>query len=99
MRMLAIPIRRSNDTLQLATVEVGSPEADAQQVAAVVQTALGERPLWPTFGTHDGLWSEFGVAPVQQQLITWGPPVEVRMQSSWESTTEESVTLYLRRLP
>lgn len=58
----------------VATVEQESDQGDAEQIAVLVLTIRGERPLAPGFGVTDPTFGGFAVSEVVAGLTVYGPP-------------------------
>lgn len=76
--MLAFPFRiQANGRAALVGDE--SDESDAQQIAFLLMTRVGERPLNPEYGTPDPTFDTTGVseADIAAQVAAMGPPVDL----------------------
>lgn len=74
--LLAYPFRVS-PAGPLETVEDGSDEAFAQELAVAVLTVPGERLLVPDFGTADPTFIGFERDALQLHVQLFGPPVSI----------------------
>jgi hypothetical protein len=75
-RMLAHPFRVSaNGTA--ATVEQNSDDGNAQELAVLILTRTGERPLVPQFGIADPTFRGFEPSELTAAVSMYGPPVEI----------------------
>lgn len=74
--ILSHPFRFTADG-RVATVDQASPIADAEQIAVLALTRLGERPLVPGFGMADPTFAGFETSALAAGLALWGPPVTV----------------------
>lgn len=74
--ILSFPFRL-NGNGTVATVEQGSDQANAEQLAVLLTTIQGERPLALGFGLPDPAFS--GIAPgvISAQVAKWGPNVSL----------------------
>lgn len=61
----------------VATVEQDTAAADAEQIAVLILTRTGERPLVPAFGISDPVFAELNPAEVLAGIATYGPPVDI----------------------
>lgn len=81
----------------IAVVEDGSDDADAQAIAALVSTRLGERPLVPAFGVPDPVYGRLEAADVAAGLAQFGPPLTVvDVTTRPSSDTRQLVTVSYR---
>lgn len=84
--ILAQPVRLTPSG-RFATVEDGTDAAHGQQVAALIGTRRGERPLAPTFGITDPAFAEVDAAEVAAQVSVFGPPVDiVNVSTTYDNT-------------
>jgi hypothetical protein len=60
-----------------ATVEQGSDEAHAEQLAVLLLTRRGERDLVPGFGVSDPVFAGFDPAEIAAGVSAYGPPVQI----------------------
>jgi hypothetical protein len=74
-RILSHPFRLVSDSV--ATVEQSSDAANAEQLAVLILTKRGERPLVPTFGVVDPAFRGLDVADVKLGVALHGPPVSI----------------------
>lgn len=76
--MLAHPFRIQGNG-RAATVDDDSDEADAQQIAMLLLTRRGERPLVPEYGTVDPTFDTAGTDPgdIAASIAAFGPAVDV----------------------
>lgn len=74
--ILSHPFRLTADG-RVALVEQASPTADAEQIAVLALTRLGERPLVPGFGMTDPTFAGFERTALAAGLALWGPPVQI----------------------
>lgn len=72
MDVLSHPFRLA-PTGEAATVLDGSTEANAEAIAVLVSTRIGERVLVPGFGVSDPVFSALDPAEVNAGLATYGP--------------------------
>ncbi len=73
----------------IATVDQNSDQANAEQIAILVLTEIGERPLIPGFGITDPTFSSLDPAEVAAGLTAYGPDVQVidvRVRDESDST-------------
>lgn len=73
MDVLSHPFRLS-PTGEVATVLDGSEQANAEALAVLVSTRIGERVLVPGFGITDPVFGGLDPAEVNAGLATYGPP-------------------------
>lgn len=74
--LIAYPFRLSAAG-DVVTVEEGTDEQHAQEIAVGVLTRRGERPLVPDFGIADPVFVGFDEEALLLQIDLFGPPVEV----------------------
>lgn len=75
-RILAHPFRLS-PAGNLVTLEDGSDEADAQAIAVLVSTRLGERPITGDYGVEDPVFGQLEPADIAAGLAEFGPPLTI----------------------
>jgi phage baseplate assembly protein W len=91
VRLLAHPFRLAGNGT-VATVEQGSDEANAQQIAALLLTETGERPLAPGFGITDPTFRGIDATEVIAAVAEHGPDVTVGdVTVRWESESTQLV--------
>lgn len=64
-------------TGRAATLPAGSDEAAAQEIAFLLMTRPGERPLLGDYGSPDPTYDVDGTATVAATVAAFGPTVEV----------------------
>lgn len=74
-RTLSWPLRL-NPNGSYATVEQGSDDADREQLAQLILTRPGERPLIPGYGLTDPAFAGFDASELAAKALTYGPRVE-----------------------
>lgn len=79
--ILSVPFRLAPNGA-VATVEQGSDQANAEQLAVLITTVQGERPMVPGFGLPDPAFTGIKAGVLAAQVAMWGPPVKVSMVSS-----------------
>jgi hypothetical protein len=63
----------------IATIDQDTEQADAEQIAVLALTRIGERPLVPAFGISDPVFAGgIEVSELAAGLATYGPPVTIR---------------------
>jgi hypothetical protein len=62
----------------VAVVDQDSPEGEAEQIAVLVLTRLGERTLVPGFGVSDPAFAGLSPTEVVAGVAEYGPPVAIR---------------------
>lgn len=78
MQILSHPFRLDGNG-SIASVEAESDEGEAEQIAVLALTLLGERPLVPGFGIPDPAFaSAYPSGALVAGLATYGPPVRVQ---------------------
>ena len=92
MELLAHPFRVGSDG-SIATVTDGTDAGNADAVARVCLTRVGELDLVPSFGIPDPTWDDVDVARVNACLSLFGPPVQVTVQSVSRTARVETVVL------
>lgn len=73
MDVISHPFRLA-PTGEVATVLDGTEQANAEAIAVLVSTRIGERVLVPGFGISDPVFAEVDEAEVNAGLATYGPP-------------------------
>lgn len=76
LSLLAYPFRLASNG-RVATVEAGSDEQYAQELAVAVLTRPGERVLVPEFGIADPVFAGFDDDALRLHVDLFGPPVDV----------------------
>lgn len=74
--LIAYPFRLSPSG-SVVTVEEGTDEQYAQELAVAVLTRTGERPLVPDFGIDDPVFVGFDAEALRLHVDLFGPPVDV----------------------
>lgn len=78
----------------IAKIEDGTDEASGQQIAVMVMTRPGERPLVPMFGVADPAFDTFDEAALKAQIDMFGPDVTIEdVQTAYPNDTSEDVTI------
>lgn len=94
MRLLAHPFRLSPAGAAV-TVEDGSDESDAQAIAVLVSTRLGERGLAPDYGVDDPVFGDLEPADIAAGLAEFGPPLTITdVDITVVDDTHEDVVIY-----
>jgi len=74
--LIAYPFRLSPSG-SVVTVEEGTDEQYAHELAVAVLTRTGERPLVPDFGIADPVFVGFDAEALRLHIDLFGPPVEI----------------------
>lgn len=61
----------------VATVVQDSEQADREQIAVLVLTKRGERPMAPGFGITDPVFNRVDAGEVTAGVALYGPPVTI----------------------
>lgn len=80
---------------QVATVTQGSDQANSEQLAVLISTVQGERPMVPGFGLPDPAFTGIKAGVIAAQVAMWGPAVtvdEVKTTAVDGSETDVTVT-------
>lgn len=92
-RILSHPFRLGRSG-QAVTVEQDTDEANAEQLAVLVLTRLGERTLVPTFGIPDPTFGELDAGALTAAVELHGPPVSIeQLEVRYPSETTQEVTV------
>lgn len=75
-RILSHPFRIAANGA-VAAVEQDSEQADREQIAMLILTKRGERPLAPGFGITDPTFDRVSASEVTAGVALYGPPVNV----------------------
>lgn len=75
-RILAHPFRLTPAGV-VVTHDDSSDEADAQAIAVLISTRIGERPLAPDYGVDDPVGGRLEIAEVAAGLAAYGPPLTI----------------------
>lgn len=75
-RILAFPFALTGSGA-IATVEQASDDANAQQLAVLLLTRAGERPMVPSFGLTDPAFAGIEPGEVAAGIARFGPPVRL----------------------
>jgi phage baseplate assembly protein W len=90
--ILAHPLRLAGTALEV--VDQASDAGNAQQLAILLSTRRGERPLVPTFGTSDPTYADVDDAELTATVATFGPPVDViTVETTYDEAGRTAVTL------
>lgn len=91
--LIAYPFRLSASG-NVVTVEEGTDEQLAQELAVGVLTRAGERPLVPDFGIADPTFMGFDEEAMLLHVDLFGPPVTVaRVEVRWTDEQTQSVVV------
>lgn len=63
---------------RVVTVDQGSDEANAEQLAVLLLTRPGSRPLAPSFGIPDPTFEGVDAGAITAAVGAFGPDVEIR---------------------
>lgn len=74
--LISYPFRLA-ESGRVVTVRDGSDDAITEQIAVLVLTIAGERPLVPGFGLPDPAYSELDTEALSAALALFGPDVVV----------------------
>lgn len=74
--LISYPFRLSPSG-SVVTVEEGTDEQHAEELAVAVLTRTGERPLVPDFGIADPVFVGFDAEALRLHIDLFGPPVDV----------------------
>ena len=78
----------------VAKVEDGTDAAHGQQIAVLVMTRPGERPLVPLFGVSDPTFQGFDESALKAQIEMFGPDVTIEsVDSEFTNDTSEDVRI------
>lgn len=75
-RLISYPFRLESSG-QVATVEDGSDQSDAELLAVLILTRPGERELVPEFGVNDPAFDELSIGDVIAGAEMFGPAVTI----------------------
>jgi hypothetical protein len=62
---------------QIATVDDGSPEGQAEELAVLVSTKIGERSMVQSYGLSDPVFVGVSAAELRAQVANFGPAVTI----------------------
>lgn len=91
MKLLAYPVRLVGTIF--ATVEDGTEECYAQELAILVQTQPGERQLCPEYGLQDPAFAGFSKAELELKIGDYGPPVIITSYEAIKSDKRQDVRI------
>lgn len=86
--MLSFPLRLAPNGA-LATVEQASPDGAAEELAQLILTRRGERPLVPAYGLEDPVAAGVDAGELAALVELFGPPVtllDVGLEPASETT-------------
>lgn len=81
LQLISYPFR-VNPSGFVATNEEGADEQYEEELAQILLTRPGERPLVPSFGINDPTFGALDIVQVQTQLGLFGPPLKVTVVES-----------------
>lgn len=91
--LIAYPFRIS-PAGTVATVDEGTDEQLAQELAIAVLTRTGERILVPEFGLDDPAFRGFDEDALRLHLDLFGPPVQIeQVRTEYVSSTQQDVVI------
>lgn len=88
-RILSFPFRLAGGGA-VATVEQASDQAATEQLAVLLLTRTGERPMVPGFGLTDPAFRGVEPGEVAAGVALYGPPV--RLEAVESSVVSDAVT-------
>lgn len=92
-RILSHPFRLGR-TGEAVTVEQDTDPANAEQLAVLVLTRLGERTLVPSFGIPDPAFGELDRGALAAAVELHGPPVSIEaLEVAYPTETTQEVTV------
>lgn len=92
-RILSHPFRFGPDR-QVATVEQGTDQANTEQLAVLVLTRLGERPLQTGFGITEPAYSGFEPNEVAAGVAEHGPDIDLAdIDARYESDLTQLISI------
>lgn len=92
-RILSYPFRLQTNG-EAATVEQGSDEANAEQLAVLVLTRIGERALVPSYGVEDPAFGALTLGDVVAGVAMFGPDVQIEsVETSYPTETAQEVDI------
>ena len=74
-QLIAYPFRLSGKWI--ATVEDGTEECYAGELACLIQTEPGERDLVPEYGMFDPTFTDFDLVELNSRINLFGPPIVI----------------------
>ena len=78
----------------VVTVAQGSAAGNAEEIAVLCSTVIGERPLAPGYGVTDPAFRGLVAGQIAAQVAAYGPRVSIRgVQSVPVSPVETDVTV------
>jgi hypothetical protein len=97
MRLLSYPFRLTQAG-DVATVEDGTEDAAAEELAVLILTRKGERSLVPDYGVTDPTFQALNLAEVAVGVLDYGPPNIVLddVTVTYPTDTLERVELTIR---
>lgn len=95
-RLLAFPFRVAPNG-SAVTVEAETDEAYRQELAMLLATRPGERPLAPEYGIDDPAFGELDEAQVIAAVEAFGPPVVIEaVETVYPDDTTADVVVTFR---
>lgn len=91
--VLAHPFRLAGTAI--AVVDDATDDGVAQEIAVLVSTRAGERPLVPDYGLGSAEFDGIDVTQVNAGLAAYGPPgvTVTDLEVAWTGPAEQAVTL------
>jgi phage baseplate assembly protein W len=91
--ILSHPFRLAGNG-SIATAEQDSDEANAEQLAVLILTRIGERPMVPGFGITDPTFGTLDRSEVAAGVAAYGPDVNVTdVRAEYESDSTQLIEL------
>lgn len=82
-----------------AKVDARSDAGLLQQVAVLLMTRLGERPMRLALGVHDPTWHDLDLVEANSALRTFGSGVRLaRLSAEWADATTRRLVIEAERL-
>lgn len=94
-RVLSYPFRVGTDG-SLGTVDEATDQADVEEVAMVLLTVRGERPLVPAYGIEDPAFVGIRAPEVVAACTRWTPLVVTSVDVSADGPTTQLARVTIR---
>lgn len=96
-RLISFPFRLNNNG-EVTTVEDGTEDYYAEELAVLILTKPGERILVPEFGLTDPAFGNFDEVELEGKIDIFGPPIRLTdITTEFVDATQEAISVAFER--